>query len=81
MKLFEIPIYAFDKVELQDRIKKWKNRNNFSDVLANSVNKAQKRYEYNHIVGFIEIGIERDDIYGKVYLPCTISTSFRFNKL
>lgn len=71
MKIFEIPIYAFSKSTLQDRVKKWRIRNNWTSPYFNYLKKDQKKYEYNHIVGFIEIGIDRSDIYGDLYLPCS----------
>lgn len=71
MKIFEIPIYAFSKSVLQDRVKKWRIRNNWTSSKFNFMKKHQKKYEYNHIVGFIEIGIDRSDIYGGLYLPCS----------
>lgn len=70
MKLFQIPIYAFEKNTLKQRILKWK-MNNYptNPAFADSIHYMQKNYEYNHIVGYIELGILSNDIYGHLYLP------------
>ena len=64
MKLFEIPIYAFDKKGLQDRISRWKIDNfGTNPEFADSIKNERKQYEYNHIVGFIEIYLDNDNIF------------------
>lgn len=74
MKLFEIPIYAFDKKGLNERIDRWKTRNykNASEF-ADSILTERKRYEYNHIVGFVKVEIVKIDIYIDLYLPWFLS--------
>lgn len=81
MKLFQIPIYAFDKNTLKQRILKWK-MNNYptNPAFADNIHYMQKNYEYNHIVGYIELGILSNDIYGHLYLPyIPIRTSTTIN--
>ena len=77
MKLFEIPIYAFDKKGLQDRISRWKIDNfGTNPEFADSIKNERKQYEYNHIVGFIEIYLDNDNIFFRLYLPYIKCRSF-----
>lgn len=49
-------------------------------AFADSIHYMQKNYEYNHIVGYIELGILSNDIYGHLYLPyIPIRTSTSIN--
>lgn len=73
MKIFEIPIYAFNRITFQKRVDEWRIRHHFNNREFDYVKKNQKQYEYNHIVGFIQIWLDRDEILGDVYLPCTKS--------
>ena len=85
MKLFEIPVYAFDKATLVLNVKNHaeKIRASIKDKTPNELfiqaeeieTKDQRVYEYNHIVGFIVIIADETDIMIKVY----ISTKKRYH--
>ncbi len=79
-KIFEIPIYAFKRNVLKQRYEKFELnfRNMLRDLEASEetirrcidIESFPKRiWDYNHIVGFVVIGLEHGDIGFKVYLP------------
>lgn len=79
MKLFEIPVYALDKDELLRKYKKQpsyetkKNKpisemTNF-DFYLDKMALPYRRWDYNHIVGYISIFTDCRDVCLKVYLP------------
>lgn len=77
-KIFEIPIYAFDKKELNRCIEK--SRETFFRQFEyiedkTSVEQAwkhhiypQNNWDYNHLVGFIKIYKKQDDIFIDLFL-------------
>lgn len=78
-KFIEIPIYALDKNTLRVRYEKYVETlrcDIFPDIEEETFQRCleietypKRIWEYNHIVGYIVIGYEFDDILFKVYLP------------
>ncbi len=79
-KLFEIPGYAMDKDTLMKRYDKYCENYRRESVLLEASEETirrcieieaypQRLWQYNHIVGYIMIGINGQDIDFKVYLP------------
>ena len=77
-KVFEIPVYAFGKEQLRDKVAKfsdsWKKKN--PQIVPETTQRCieiesypQRLWEYNHIVGYIVISVEGYDIQFDVYLP------------
>ena len=79
-KLFEIPVYAMDKDALMKRYdlfcEKYKEKSILLEASEETIRRCieieaypQRLWQYNHIVGYIMIGIDGRDIEFKVYLP------------
>ena len=78
MKLFEIPIYALTKEKLHERVEKHivKLKNEHPDAPEETIKHVielttfpQRLWDYNHIVGYIVISKEDNDIVFDEYLP------------
>ena len=78
VKLFEIPIYGLSRETLRDRYEKYCD--NFhqrypdatvesSEICIELEKGSQRSWEYNHIVGYILIYFEFNDMCFKVFLP------------
>ena len=91
-KIFEIPIYAFKRNVLQQRYKRFEQnfRNMFSDLgsseeairMCIDIESFPKRvWDYNHIIGFIVIGLEHGDIGFKIYLPWKQKSRYMWKSL
>ena len=85
-KIFEIPIYAFDKDTLEKRVEKSRKKfaEQYSWLNDKSIDQAWKRHvfpknnwEYNHIVGVIKIYKKNVDIYIELFLAD--GNRFRWN--
>ena len=81
IKLFEIPIYAISRNKLNKKYQTF--RNNFKSKYPYLSSKTfercieletypQRCWEYNHLIGYILIYYEFNDIYFNVYLPYKI---------
>lgn len=88
-KLFEIPIYALTKAELQKRYKKEENRlrremffvhDKFSaDVAIAHLTYPQRVWEYNHIVGYIIIEYDNNSVKFTLRLPYSSINRYHWN--
>ena len=70
MKLFEIPVYALSRNELKKRVEKYESKfydNNIRKMIMNNVIYPKSVWDYNHIVGFIVICYQNQDIFLKWY--------------
>lgn len=77
-KLFEIPIYALSRKELDKRIKKDRTafitKNNHIpediavDVFDNKFTLYKRNWDYNHIVGYIQIFKQGNNLKLELYL-------------
>lgn len=77
-KLFEIPIYALSRKELDKRIKKDRTafitKNNHIpediavDVFDNKFTLYKRNWDYNHIVGYIQIFKQENNLKLELYL-------------
>ena len=77
-KIFEIPVYALKKEQLQDKFLKfsdlWKTKHPQipPEIVQRGIeieSYPQRLCEYNHIVGYIVISVKGYDIWFDVYLP------------
>ena len=77
-KLFEIPIYAFNRNNILEKYRLYCKKikrmyaTSPSQTIENCIDietYPHRSWEYNHIVGFIMIYYEHNDICFKVYLP------------
>lgn len=80
IKLFDIPVYGLNKQVLKKRIdtiterikEDCRTRNAPEDTqlaLIELQTYPMRNWEYNHIVGFIQISIDKQDILFSIYLP------------
>ncbi|MBR2869688.1 MAG: hypothetical protein IKB88_11590 [Clostridia bacterium] len=78
VKLFEIPIYALSKGSLSKRYNRTveKIKNKYPEADQESLSKTvefltypQRLWEHNHVVGYIDIISEKQDIVFEIYLP------------
>ena len=78
IKLHEIPIYALSKKELSKRYKRFKEKfweesppidQETFDKCMEIAAFPQRCWEHNHIVGYIDILLDKHDIVFEVYLP------------
>lgn len=78
VKLFEIPIYGLSSKTIDDRYQKYCEnfQKQHPDVVGEHFERCiehltypQRCWNYNHIVGYILIYFERNDIFYDVYLP------------
>lgn len=79
MKLFEIPVYAISEDELLRKYKKqpaYETKMNKPvaemtnlDICLDKMALPYRRWDYNHIVGYISIFTDYRDVCLKVYLP------------
>lgn len=76
MKLFEIPVYALSKNELEIRVKKrekefhyypYKHIDESMSDIAVSDTYPKKLYDYNHVVGMIVIYIDKYEVEAKLF--------------
>ena len=71
--IFEIPIYALTEKSLNHRVAEYEIRikNELGDSLEYSFLREtpQRYWRYNHIVGYILIYKEKDDLYTELFLP------------
>lgn len=97
MKLFDIPIYAFSKNELESRINKTYARidnkygNADDELVKTALDKqfrSQRSWDYNHIVGYIRVFFRGSDVKANVFLDnkryqwnTNVKTYFRFHPI
>lgn len=77
-KLFEIPIYALNVNKLKKRVHDAKSRLNhkYKDYTTDSLRRCydlisypQRLWEYNHVVGYIQINFDKGVILFELFLP------------
>lgn len=81
MKLFEIPIYAYSPEGLQKKVSEYKEKHKkeyeishkkidqqHMSACANLACSPYQLWEYNHIVGYIVIASEKNDLVFELYL-------------
>jgi hypothetical protein len=87
MKLYEIPIYAFTEKELRDRLEKYKESLHKDEFISNKdiLDKAieletfpYRFWSHNHIVGYVDVFLENQDVVFEVYLPCPMIKRYRW---
>lgn len=89
MKLFEIPIYAYSPEGLQKKVSEYKEKHKESyevshekidqqhmNACANFACSPYQTWQYNHIVGYIVIVSEKNDIVFELYLQ-THSSNYK----
>ena len=78
-KLFEIPIYAVDRNTLHTKYSNAadKIKEDCKECAAETIQRCidhetypHRMWDYNHIVGYIQILTKRQDVIFEVYLPC-----------
>lgn len=79
-KLFEIPIYSFGKSVLIQKVRQFSIQyyHKYKDYGDETVKRCynaetypQRLWDYNHIVGYIQIALDQDDISFEIFLPET----------
>ena len=84
-KLFEIPIYALSPLKLNDRVSKHvsKLKSQLSHLdeetflhIKDIETFPMRSWDYNHIVGYIQILMSNTDIVFKIFLPIPIPTRY-----
>lgn len=84
-KIFEIPIYALSPLKLNDRVNKCisKLKSQLSHLDDDTFARIKdietfpmRSWDYNHIVGYIQVSMSRSDIVFEVFLPIPIPTRY-----
>lgn len=77
-KIFEIPVYAMSKEKLHKKYLDFANSwNKMHSDVSESVNQhcveimtyPQRLWDYNHVVGVIQVSTKKHDIWFKIFLP------------
>lgn len=90
MKLFEIPIYRYSKIELKKRYDRYISSlmTKFQSITEETANNIieletypQRLWDYNHIIGYIVVKKEYSDIVIELYLPEPMITRYYWHSI
>ena len=87
-KLFDIPVYALEKKILSQRVDRKikcvvemasRSDREVLDRLIERETFPMRCWEYNHIVGYIRIGLTRQEIVASVFMPVPAPSRYYWN--